>query len=273
MSFDSREQSLATGQPVRLYKFSRGALRWLYNSSDRDIALGSEIYRSVRGGISDSGILQSGDTQQDEFVITAPGDLEVAQLYRTFPPSEEVALAVFDMHYGDVDVLASWAGSIATVNWPAPDRCKINCLSLEASMERPGLVDTYSRSCTAVLGDTQCRVDLNLYRVTTALQSVTGASVFSGTFAGYPDGYFTAGYVEWSVGSGEYDRRHIEAHGGSELRLLGGTAGIPSNAELRIYPGCDFLIGTCNGKFGNSINFRGEPHLQGESPFDGNQVW
>lgn len=273
MSFDSREQSLAAGQPLRLYRFSRGVLRWLYNSSDRDITLGSEVYRSVRGGLSDNGIQQSGDSAQDEFVITAPGDLEVAQLYRIFPPSEEVALAVFDMHYGDSEALASWAGSIATVNWPQPDRCKIACLSLEASMEQPGLVDTYSRSCTAVLGDTQCRVDLNGYRVTATPQSRDGLSVFSGTFAGYPDGWFTAGYVEWPVGSGEYDRRHIEAHSGAELRLLGGTGGIPLATELRVYPGCDFLIGTCDAKFGNSLNFRGQPHLQGESPFDGNQVW
>jgi len=273
MSFDAREQSLATGQPIRLYKFSRGVLSWLYNSSERDITLGTETYKTLRGGIEDNGILQSGDPEQDKFILTAPGDIEVAKLYRTYSPSDEVTLDVFDMHYGDDEVLSSWSGSITTVDWPSPERCQISCLSLEASMEQPGLVDTYSRSCTAVLGDVRCGVDLNLYRVTTTLQSLTGSEVSSGAFEAYADGYFTAGYVEWSVGSGEYDRRHIEAHTGSSLTLLGGTAGLSAGMSVRVYPGCDFLIGTCDGKFDNAVNFRGEPHLQGESPFDGNQVW
>ena len=273
MSFDSREKSLATGKPIRLYRFSRGVMRWLYNSSDRDISLGSEIYRAVRGGISDSGIRWSGNPEQDDFDLTAPHDLEVAQLYRAFPPSEQVALAVFDLHYGDSESVAAWAGSVSVCNWPKADRCKISCMSLEASMARPGLVDTYSRTCTAVLGDLYCRVDLNSYRVTTTLQSVTGASVSSGAFAAYPGGWFTAGFVEWAIGSGEYERRHIEMHVGSVLQLLGGIAGISAGMEVRAYPGCDFLATTCHGKFTNSVNFRGEPHLQGDSPFDGSNVW
>ena len=60
MSFDSRERSLAAGTPVRYYEFRRGVMRWLYNSSDRDISVGTQVFRSVRGGISDNGIRQSG---------------------------------------------------------------------------------------------------------------------------------------------------------------------------------------------------------------------
>ena len=55
--------------------------------------------------------------------------------------------------------------------------------------------------------------------------------------------------------------------------VLGGTRGIPSGTLLRVYPGCDFLIETCQGKFGNQDNFRGINKLQGKSPFDGDQVW
>ena len=82
-----------------------------------------------------------------------------------------------------------------------------------------------------------------------------------------------AGWVEWPIGSGEYDRRHIDRHVGTELRLLGGTAGIPASATLRVLPGCDFLFGTCTGKFANGVRFRGVPNLERRSPFDGNAVW
>lgn len=273
MSFDSREQSLADGQPIRLYEFSRGVMRWAYATCDRDITLNNQIYRSVRGGIIDNGIIQSGDPNTDKLVLTAPADLEVAQLYRAMSPSDEIRLVVRGMHYGDSEVLVSWVGSIKSVNWPKLDRCQISCLSIEASMGQPGLTDTYSLTCTAVLGDWRCKVNLEQYRVEAQAQSMTGLVLSSGTFAAYPDGWFTGGFVAWSVGSGNFDRRHIEQHLGSDLTMLGGTASIPLGVALRVYPGCDFLIGTCHGKFGNEPNFRGENKLQGESPFDGNQVW
>lgn len=273
MSFDKRERSLATGQPVRLYEFSRGVLFWSYNTSDRDITWNNQIFKTLRGGITDNGILQSGDPQTDKFVITASADIEVAQLYRASTPSDEVRLVVRDMHYGDADVMVSWVGSIKAVNWPALDRCQISCLSIEASMERPGLTDTYSRACTAVLGDWRCKVNLELYRLEAQVQSMTGTTLVVTAAASYPDGWFSSGFVAWSIGSGSFDRRHIESHQGSKLVMLGGTDSISIANGLRIYPGCNFLIETCNSKFSNKVNFRGQNKLQGQSPFDGNQVW
>ncbi|WP_374439150.1 phage BR0599 family protein [Pseudomonas panipatensis] len=273
MSFDQRESSLAAGQPIRLYDFSRGVLRWAYASCDRNITWSNQEYRSLRGGIEDNGIIQSGDPNTDKLILTAAADLEVAQLYREGSPSDEVRLVVRDMHYGDSDVVISWVGSIKSVDWPALDRCKISCLSIEASMERPGLVDTYSLTCGAVLGDWRCKVNLELYRINAAAQTMSGTTITNGVFATYPDGWFTGGFVAWPVGSGNFDRRHIVSHQGSALNMLSGTSGIPAGVQLRVYPGCDFLIDTCHNKYGNEPNFRGENKLQGESPFDGNQVW
>lgn len=273
MSFDQREQSLADGQPIRLYEFSRGVLRWAYASCDRDITWNNQVYRTLRGGIRDDGIIQSGDANVDKLVITAPADLEVAQLYRGTSPSDEIRLVVRDMHYSDSKAQVGGVYSIKGVNWPKVDHCRISCLSIEASLQQPGLTDTYSVTCTAILGDWRCKVNLELYRVDVRPQITSATSLSSGTFATYPDGWFTGGFIAWSVGNGNFDRRYIEVHKGSDLTLLGGTAGIPVNGPLRVYPGCDFLIETCHGKYHNELNFRGENKLQGKSPFDGDQVW
>ncbi|MDF3932928.1 phage BR0599 family protein [Pseudomonas citronellolis] len=273
MSFDAREQSLAAGQPVRLYQFSRGVMRWLYNTSDRDITWNNQIFRTVRGGIIDSGIIQSGDPEADKQTITGPADLEVAQLFRGVPPSDEIELVIYDMHFGDDEALVSWMGSIAGVNWPNVDSSTITCVTFEASMQQPGLTDCYSRTCIAVLGDSRCKVILSQYMVSAPIQGSTGSVISAGAAAAYPDGYFTGGFAEWPVGSGNYDRRHIEQHQGSSLTILAGTSGMPTSGVLRLYPGCDYLPATCRDKFNNEPNFRGEPQLQGESPYDGNQVF
>lgn len=259
---------------VRLYQFSRGVLRWLYCTADRDISVGTALYRSLRGGISDQGIRYTADARADALEITAPADIDVAQPWRVGMPSDQVGLTVYDMRYGESVPVFVWAGRIGGVVWPALDRCKISCVSRDAELDEPGLTDVYSRGCGALLGDPECGVDLNPLRVDLPIQSMDGVAVFSAPAAGYPDHWFTAGYVEWPIGQGEYDRRRIDQHLGTELRLLGGTAGIPLAAVLRAYPGCDgVFLSSCVAKFGNGDRFRGIPHLENRSPFDGNAVW
>jgi hypothetical protein len=38
-------------------------------------------------------------------------------------------------------------------------------------------------------------------------------------------------------------------------------------SKLRMYPGCDKIVGTCVSKFSNAINFRGEPYIPGQDSF------
>jgi len=273
MSFDSREQSLAAGAPVRLYEFRRGVWRWLYNSSDRNLTVGPQVYLALPGGISDGGIRQSGVARQDDFVITAPADLEVAQLFRNSRPSAEIALIVSDMHMGDGQVVARYTGTIASVRWPTLDSCRITCQDIDASMERPGLVDTYSRTCTTTLYSKWCGVDRNLHRVESVIDAMAGRTITCAGIDAYPDGRFGGGYVEWPIGNGEFDTRTIETHAGEVLTLMGGTFGLAPGMAVRVYPGCDFLPGTCNDVYDNLPNFRGTNAMDGVSPFDGDQVF
>lgn len=273
MSFDAFERSLAAGMPVRLYEFSRGVMRWLYNSSDRDITLDTKVYRTLAGGISDSGIRQTGVSKQDALVITAPADIEVAQPFRSFRPSAEIGLRVFDMHYGDGEAICRFVGTIAAVKWPQLDTCNITCQDIESSMSRPSLVDTYSRTCTTTLYSVRCKVNSDQHRFETVIQTLAGLTISSGALAGFPAGWFSGGYIEWPIGSGEYERRHIESHNDSSLQLLGGTIGLQVGMNIRVYPGCNFLAETCHAKFSNLNNFRGTPHMDGKSPYDGDQVF
>jgi uncharacterized phage protein (TIGR02218 family) len=268
MTFDTAERAIAAGRPMRLYRFTRGTMGWRYNSSDRDVMHQAQRYSTVAGGIADDGIRQTGQSRPDGLVITAPADLAVAQLYRQAPPSSPVALTVFARHHGIDDFVVIWSGSVRAVKWPQIDRCAIECAPMSASMETTGLRLAWGRTCPHALYSAACGVSSSAWRVEAIVQSMDGASVSNGAFAGYPSGYFTGGYVEWSIGGGEYDRRGIERHAGSTLTLMGGTAGIALNAALRAYPGCAQTVAACKG-FSNLANYGGIPHLSGKSPFDG----
>ena len=272
MSHDSRERSIADGSPLRLYKFRRGVIVWLYASGDRNITLGAEIYRTLRGGITDDGIRRTGEVVTDRLKVTAPADLEVAALYRGVPPSTEIELVIYDHHYGETTAQVAWSGSIETVRWPQLDRCEISCQTLLATLDVPGLRLTWERNCGAALFDRRCKLNRDLWRVEITIQSMTGATVSSGATEAFPNGWFDGGFIEWPIGAGEYERRSIERHVGSVLSVMGGTSGIPLGS-VRVYPGCDRTVATCVAKFDNRLNFRGDPNLMGTNPFNGNPVF
>lgn len=271
MTHDLRERSRADGQPIRLYDFQRGVLRWTYCGADRDIAYGGLTY--LAKAINDDGIRQSGETSADALTITAPWDIEVVRPFRGVPPSAEIGVTVRDMHYGETEAIVSWVGSISTVKRPAPNKCEIVCQSLSASMDRSGLTLSWSRNCPFNVFDASCKADRNAYKVAATVQDLTGAAVSSGTFASRPDGWFSGGYIEWDIGSGEIERRGIEDHAGSTLNLLGGSDGVSLGLAVTAYPGCSRVIQVCNDKFNNSINYGGIWHMPGKSPFDGTPIF
>ena len=271
MTFNSPENSLADGQPVRLYLFERGLTRWGYTDADRDITFETVTYRSLQ--ISDAGIRDSGDPDADAFEITAPADLAPAQLYRGIAPTTEVFVTVRDTHYGESDAQISWMGSIYGVNWPAIDRCKITCQSIAASFEQPGLRLVWGRNCPYSLYDTDCRVNRDLYAVEAVIDSLNAGSIEVSEFAGFADGYFDGGYIEWPIGPALYERRGIESHVGSSAAMFGGTTGLPPGGTITAYPGCARIAQVCNDKFDNIENYGGDPHRPDRSPFDGNPVF
>lgn len=271
MTFDTRERSISGGAPVRLYEFQRGLIRWRYTNADRSVIYQTRTYEHVP--IADDGIRQGGEPQGDLLTVTLPADSAVARAYRAVPPASEIWLWIRDLHAGDTDAIVSYVGNVQGVNYPAPDRARIACLSLAASMDRPGLRMSWQRGCNNALYDHNCKVDRESFKVVTTIQSLSGETIESGAFEGPDEGYFAGGYIEWSIGEGEFDQRGIVSQSGSSLALLGGTAGLTAGQTVTAFAGCPLVAQICNDRFDNLPNYGGVPHLQGSSPFDGNPIF
>lgn len=273
MSFEAQDASLSAGRPLQLYLFRRGVLLWAYASGDRAVVWNSITFKHLAGGISSDGARRTGEISADRLKVTAPADLEVAQLYRNMPPSSEIRLTIYDYQIGTEQAVAAWDGLIEWVNWPALDRCEIVALPLTASLDVPGLRNTWDPNCGASLFDRRCKVNRDLWRVELTIQSLTGTTISSAMAAGFANGHFAGGFIEWPVGGGEYDRRTIEHHQGSVLTLMGGTAGLSLAQTLRVYPGCDRTAATCHYKYSNLDNMRADPNMMAKNIFNGNPVF
>lgn len=268
MTFHNAETSIASSKPVRLYEFKRGTSRWGYNSSDRDITHNTQVYKTLVGGISDSGIKQTGQATADALKITAPADFPTAQLYRQVAPSSMVEVTIYALHYGIDDYVVVYSGEVRAVQFLL-DKCTLTCSALSERMEMTGLRLGWERSCPYALYSTACGVDSGVYRTTATIQSMDGAAVYSGVFESQPDGYYTGGFIEWILPGGDLERRGIQQHSGSKLILLGGTGGLSLGGELRVYPGCRQNVTSCE-QFNNIDRYGGIPHLAGESPYGQN---
>lgn len=258
---------------ARLYEFSLGTRVWRYAGYDEDVEVGGRLFKSVRGGILDSGISYTESAEQDNLEITASRDVEVGRLFEGTPPGEDIWITIFEYTQGDTTTRTLWIGYVSSVSILDGGQYKITGFTLSASMQRTGLRLSWSRGCHHVLYGPRCRVNPEPFRVVGVVDSIAGITLTVPDASSRPDGWFSGGFMEWERLPGVIDRRPIELHSGSTITLMALTDGITVGAQVNLYPGCDRTIGTCSWKFNNHLNYGGDPNMAGDSPFDGNRVW
>lgn len=130
----------------------------------------------------------------------------------------------------------------------------------------------YHPRCSAVLGDGQCRANLDLPGMSAeaTVAAVGGAQLLFNALGGFDDGWFAGGCIEIRDGAAEgltvmirSDRRLSDGRHQIEL-WQGLPAGVAVGTLVHLRPGCDRSAETCRLKFGNFPNFRGFPHIPGE---------
>lgn len=130
----------------------------------------------------------------------------------------------------------------------------------------------YQAPCPAVLGDADCRVDLTVPRLMAeraVTAAIDGATLVVSPAGDDADGWFERGVMRVLSGASagriavvKFDRLGGDARRVTLWESLRG--GLAAGDMVRLTAGCDRRFETCDEKFGNTINFRGFPHLPGE---------
>ncbi len=228
---------------------------------DRALSIGGLSYRP-EPGIRPSAIEQrrgiGGTTMDVEGALTS------------------AAIGEADLRHG------RWDGARLTLivaDWQQPEACWLvvaegalgavssdgRGFSAELSSREPGLqavvAPETSAECRAELGDAACRVALAAYRVRARVVAVSGHSVT--VDVGLGEGEFLFGSLRWLTGERRGLSVAVIGQAGSLLTLAvpGGAGDV--GARIELVAGCDKRLATCAGRFGNAVNFRGEPHLPG----------
>ena len=131
-----------------------------------------------------------------------------------------------------------------------------------AALDRAVAEET-SATCRASLGDRRCRVAMAGRRRFARVRAVEGASVMLDQREPVADAY-GGGTLRWLGGAACGLEQAILRSDGERVTLSAEAAGGAAPGLLVLLrEGCDKTVATCVARFGNVVNFRGEPYLPG----------
>lgn len=130
---------------------------------------------------------------------------------------------------------------------------------------------SFLKTCSAVLGDSKCRVDTNdaAFSVDVTIAEVVDSATLKLPVVGFDADWFTHGILTVLSGqaAGLSEAVKIDALGSGlrEITLWQGLRS-PLNAgdSVKLIAGCDKRRDTCRTKFANFLNFQGFPHIPGD---------
>jgi uncharacterized phage protein (TIGR02218 family) len=130
------------------------------------------------------------------------------------------------------------------------------------------LGEIYSQNCRAILGDSRCKVDLTEFAVMGSISEIVDNSSFISDELNQADGWFSGGELKWLSGANADSKVEVKEfiagiNGGLVSLVLPMNRAMQVGDEFEIIAGCDKSHLTCQNKFANMINFRGEPYVPG----------
>jgi uncharacterized phage protein (TIGR02218 family) len=265
VTYDDREKSAFSGAPVEGYRFIMNG-EWLYTSADRVVSIavdGNPRDFEPLPGLSRSSRSMSKEDMAGSVTVKLPRDNEIAQFFLDYGPPEPIDLTIWRGHDGETDSKREFKGRVIAATFEG-GHCNLTCAPASRALHRKIPRHPIQVQCFWALYGTGCGVNLNLFKVSATLSSVSGSTIQSATFATKPDGWFTGGFI---VCTGS-ERRYIRSHVGNTLVLQAPISDLVAGNIVDAFAGCDRTEATCETKFANLVNHQGRPRIPERNTFE-----
>lgn len=235
-----------------------------FAAHDRDIAVAHTVYHAAPGMLPSAIELDDG---------LGPLDMDIGgALSRALIRSDDLAsgrwdhaavrIGLIDWQQPDAGPGWFWHGHLGAVSVEG-SRFSAELRGLKARLDQP-FVPVASPSCRARFCGTGCGLSQAAFQTVSAVDAVDDDSlVFAGVDAVTASG-LVQGHLRWIRGGNAGLGADIIGHTGAGVHIDGLLLASPVEGDLAVLiQGCDKSLATCAARFGNAINFRGEPHLPG----------
>lgn len=256
--YASGQTTLAWG--IKITRKDAAVYGW--TSHQRDVTIGAVLYQAGPG-LDVAALSTSAGLAVDNSEMTVlPDDSTITILDILAGKWDGAAYELFRFNWAQAapvrDVLQ--AGNLGPVQ-PRRGAYVVELRGLQQYLQQPvGSVST--KTCRARLGDAMCTVDLTGFTVTGTLTAVTSNSVFTDTARTEADDYFAEGILTWTGGDNLGLAYKVKAYAADQFTLVvPPIAAVQVGDTYSVVAGCRKRIDEdCVAKFGNAVNFQGEPH-------------
>ncbi|HVJ03327.1 MAG TPA: DUF2163 domain-containing protein [Sphingomonas sp.] len=228
---------------------------------DRDLEIDGLVYRAAPG-MTPSAIVRSASLEADSMDVTGAltGEaISAADLLAGRWDGARVVLFATDWR-DPLERVALGEGMIGAIE-TAGGVLTAELRGRAALLERP-VVEETSPDCRAALGDRRCRVAMAGRRRFARVVGANDEALVLDDPEPEPNAY-GGGRLRWFGGANSGLEDAIMHSEGTGLTLRRPPRFAGAGALVELIEGCDKRLATCAGRFGNAINFRGEPYLPG----------
>lgn len=229
---------------------------------DRDLVIDGLVHRAAPG-MTPSAIERSTALEADTMDVggaLSSGAIAAADLLAGRWDGARVRMFAADWETG-ATIAELGEGRIGAVEL-TEDGFTAELAGASAALARPVVEDT-SAECRAELGDARCRLALAKHRRFARVVAVANAVVTLDAVEPVAGGY-AGGTLRWFGGANGGLEQAVDASDGAQVTLRRPPAFAVASGDLvELIEGCDKSLATCAARFGNAVNFRGEPHLPG----------
>lgn len=275
MSLEAYRAALATGSTTRARCWRvtrRDGVVIGATDHDRDIAFDGTTYEAragFRGAEIAAGLGLSVDESEAEGALSSDRIAEADIRRGLF---DGAIVEVFDVDWSDTS-----ARKLLGVFEVGEIERTENAFRAETRSVTARLNQKEGRSfvplCDATLGDARCGVNLaagDRRAASSVVALVPGAGIVADLATSFAPGHFTRGLVRWTSGANAGTVSEVRAHAAHWLGPALFLWRMPSHPvapgdAFDVTVGCAKTFDDCVGRFGNGVNFRGFPHMPGET--------
>jgi uncharacterized phage protein (TIGR02218 family) len=264
MSYTAKEKSDYSGHPLELYRFSMGALQWLYTSGDHVVAYGEDEYQPVY--IKRGGFTKGGDARKSTMQIEVAASNDVTRDFRSGWLPSIMIITIYRHHYEDNEFSVLWKGRITGCKWSG-SLAKLTSDSVFTLFQRAGLRRSYQIGCPHVLFGAACGLTEADFQTTGTVSATAERQVTVNGIGLASAGYYVGGMLQHGD-----ELRMITAHSGDVVTLVDPITDCIAGETVTLWPGCAHTMNACLNKFNNLDNYGGLPFLPKKNPFSGDAL-
>lgn len=235
-----------------------------FAAHDRDIVAGHIVYHAAPGMLPSAIEMDDGFDPLDMDIGGAlnHGLIRADDLTAGRWDHAAVRIGLIDWQQPDQGIAWLWAGHLGAVAIEG-NRFSAALRGLKAQLDQP-FAPVASPSCRADFCGIGCGLSRAAFERVAVVSAVSDDAVAFTDLDAADATRFLQGSLRWISGGNAGLGADIVGQAHGALQIDGALLGSPRPADRAVLiEGCDKSLATCAGRFGNAINFRGEPHLPG----------